>query len=146
MFGIVGRGAGWMGLRVPEHYPCRNYDSHPLNVSSFSTSLQLNCRLFGQAKHQYKREGEAWEECNEHYRKRDGCEEFRQRKSRARQSCSSRHTSRESTTQWRLRSIKTMFFFLLTSVCNVHRPVRKLAITLLFLLRRSGIYLVEPRT
>lgn len=30
---------------------------------------------------------------------KDGYEEFRQRKSRARQSCSSRHTSRESTTQ-----------------------------------------------
>jgi len=116
-----GRGTGWMGLRVPEHYQCRNYDSHPClrnASSSFSTSLQLICQfVFGRARQpKVKREGEAWEE----YLllpEEDGCEEFRQRKSRARQSCSSRHTSRESTTQWRLRSIKTKnFFFLLTSV------------------------------
>lgn len=113
--GIVGRGAGWMGLRVPEHYPCRNYDSHPSIVSSFSTSHQLNCQMRGLAKHQCKREGEAWEECISTAGK-DGCEEFRQRKSRARQSCSSRHTSRESTTQWRLRSIKTMIFFFFVNI------------------------------
>ena len=124
-----------MGLRVPEHYQCRNYDSHPCKDVSlpsqpaYNSSANLSWAGEAPVTRGRVRLGRSGIIATTG---KDGCEEFRQRKSRARQSCSSRHTSRESTTQWRLRSIKARIFFLLTSVYNVHRSVRELTITLLF--------------
>jgi len=70
-----------MGLRVPEHYQCRNYDSHPYSVSSFSTSLQLICQsCFGRAKLQETsgrvRLGRSWHRKKCYYRKKTDVRNF----------------------------------------------------------------------
>jgi hypothetical protein len=106
-----------------------------LNVSSFSTSLQLICQFVWAGEAPVTRGrvrlGRSWHKYMLLPEKTD-VRNFDNAKVERAKAAARDIQSRESTTQWRLRSIKTKIFFLLTSVYNVHRSVRKLTITLLF--------------